>query len=188
MHSIRLMAGAVIIAALASGCGSSDGDTGAAGTQPAGATTTAAGAQQPAATGIPDVCLDESTISGLVGFTVRLEPTTLRSNAQAVNCTFPATDQTAHAGVNVAILVAPASFAQQAIDDITASAGRAGTGTQPVDLGQGGLSYGSAQRSAAATVIGDKLVGVTIDSMGLSKLSDKRDAAVAVLRKIATKL
>jgi hypothetical protein len=101
---------------------------------------------------------------------------------------FPATDQTTHAGVNVAILVAPASFAQQAIDDITASAELAGTGTQSVDLGKGGLSYGSTQRSAAATVVGGKLVGVTIGTTGLSSLGDKRDAAVVVLRKVATKL
>lgn len=182
MQSVRLIGGAVIIAALASGCGSTE-DTGAGGAPPA-----AADARQPDTTRIPEVCLDETTISGLVGFTVKVEPSTLKSNAQAVNCTFPATDQTNHAGLNVAILVAPASFAQQAIDDITASADRAGTGTQAVDLGQGGLSYGSSQRSAAATVIGGKLIGVTIDSMGLSKLGDKRDAAVAVLRQVAAKL
>lgn len=185
MRYARLLLGAVLLTALATGCGTS-GDNQAAPGDTAGAPATS-GVRKPT-TSIPAVCLDEATISDLVGFAVAFEQTTLKSNAQAVNCTFPATDQTNHAGVNVAILVAPASYGQVAIDDITASAARAGVSTQPVDLGQGGLSYGSSQRSAAATVVGDKVVGITIGTTGPSSLGDKRAAAVAVLRQVVTKL
>lgn len=187
MRSARAIAGVALAAALVAGCG---GTQPTSGNGTSGSPNSTAGAtQQPGtASGIPAVCLDEATISNLVGFAVVFERSTLKTSAQAVNCTFPAADQTAYAGVNVAILVAPASYAQQAIDDITSSAQQAGAATTPVDVGKDGLSYGSTQRSAAATVVGSQLIGVTIGTSGLSSLGDKRLAAVDVLRKVAQKL
>ncbi|GHJ48009.1 hypothetical protein Cs7R123_53510 [Catellatospora sp. TT07R-123] len=149
----------------------------------------AAGSPQPPATGtpatgLPASCLDARTVGDAVGFAVHVEPATVKQTADAVNCTFLADDQGARPGANVSLLVAPARFAERALADLTAEAGRAGTTATAVPVGHG-LAYESAQRTAAATVVGDRLIGVTIDGMGLSDPSAAQGAVLVLLAKIA---
>src|SRR6185436_12451361 len=53
------------------------------------------------------------------------ERATIKQSQDAVNCTFLAADQQAKPGANVSLLVAPATFADQALADITANASAA---------------------------------------------------------------
>lgn len=177
----RSMAVAVLAACLA-GCG---GPTSPSGT--ASKEVSKEASKPVAANGIPAACLDESTIGGLVGFTVHIEHATIKQSADAVNCTFLADDQTARPGSNVSILVAPASYATVAFADIRDSAARAKAKVQPVSVGADGQAYESAQRTAAATIVGQKLVAVTIDGMGLSTHGVGVDTAIELVRKIAAK-
>lgn len=169
---------ATLVAALvpmtASGCGTS--------------TTAAPAGPSPAAGGLPAACLTEQAVGAAVGFTVHVERSTIKSTSEAVTCTFMADDQTARPGANVTLLVAPKAYAPQALSDITDSADRAQTKAASVAIGQNGLVYESAQRSAAATVIDGKLVAVTVDGMGLSDAGAGKNAVVALLGQVAAKV
>ncbi|MCP2321629.1 hypothetical protein HDA40_000136 [Hamadaea flava] len=179
------------------GCGPAGGTTAAPSAQtvvteaPSGPVATgesSAPAEPGAHDGIPALCLDEATIAAAVGFAVHVERPTIKQNGDAVNCTFLADDQQARPGANVSVLVAPAAYAEQARTDIKSSATRAGVGTAPVGVGQDGLAYESAQRSAAATVVGGRLVAVTADGMGLSSPGVGRRAVEKLVAAVAAKI
>ena len=135
--------------------------------------------------GAASTCPDAAFISTTIGFTVRSMPGASRSAPGTLLCAYQATD--ARLGAFVSIAVAPLSPGEDAMSEIRAAA-RTILGeqadAQPIDVGERGYAYGSASKSEAAAIRMSQVYHVDVTAAGIPRLGDKREAVVAILRKV----
>lgn len=130
-------------------------------------------------------CLPASEVAEAVGFEVRLMTEASFTSGSLTSCGYQATGDQSDTFVSIA--VGPDSESAEAMEEVKSGA-RTMLGTaaqaEPVQLGDGGFAYGSSGKSEGAAVGGGRLYRVDVTSTGLGGPGDKKDAVIAILRKI----
>ncbi|MGE5091147.1 MAG: hypothetical protein ACM3OH_03170 [Bacillota bacterium] len=135
--------------------------------------------------GTAATCPDASFISTTIGFTVRSMRDASRSAPGTLLCAYQATDS--RLGAFVSIAVAPLAAGEDAMSEIRAAARTilgAQADAQPIDVGERGYAYGSASKSEAAAIRMSQVYHVDVTAAGIPRLGDKKDAVIAILRKV----
>ena len=176
LDSARLYGGAVLLVTLMA-CAAKDngGSESKAGDSPAnkpvGASTAVSG------------CPTASEVSTILGFGMRQ-----LAGAQAGNEFICEYSEASHlGGTAVVTTVAPASEAAEIIASMgTAVKAMGGQSAEmeTISIGEGGHAYGTTEKSEAATVASGHLYHVEITVQGLDGHGEKKDAAIALLKRI----
>jgi hypothetical protein len=135
--------------------------------------------------GTAPTCPDASFISTTIGFTVRSMRDASRSAPGTLLCAYQATDP--RLGAFVSIAVAPLAAGEDAMSEIRAAARTilgAQADAQPIDVGERGYAYGSVSKSEAAAIRMSQVYHVDVTAAGTPRLGDKKDAVIAILRKV----
>ena len=124
-------------------------------------------------------CPTETEVSTIVGSPVRKIVGV--SVVVATGCSYVAVDSAS--GVDVQITTGPALIADDELKSFESDATTQGVESTPIPLGSRGRAYGGAQRSAAITVDGPRLVEVEVFGSN-GPIGDRQAAALALLQRM----
>lgn len=134
---------------------------------------------------LPQPCLEAAEVTEAVGFEVQVLREGTLSSRDMVICAYQATDT--ELGAFISIVVAPASESEQMLTEVR-SAAKTFLGeeaeAEAIDVGERGYAYGSANKSEAAAVAGDRVYLVDVTSFALASIGSKKDAIVEILKKV----
>jgi hypothetical protein len=124
-------------------------------------------------------CPSEQEVSTIVGSPVKLKAGV--SVVVASGCSYLADDR--DSGVDVQITTGPALVADDELKSFESDAKTQDVQSTPIPVGSRGRAYGGAQRSAAITVDGSRLVEVEVFGAS-APIGDRQAAAVALLQRV----
>jgi hypothetical protein len=124
-------------------------------------------------------CPTETEVSTIVGSPVRKIVGV--SVVVATGCSYEAVDR--DSGADVQITTGPALIADDQLKSFESDAATQGVKSTPIPLGSRGRAYGGAQRSAAITVDGSRLVEVEVFGSN-GPIGDRQAAALALLQRM----
>ena len=120
-------------------------------------------------------------VGQLVGFPVRVLPEGTRSFGPAEMCAYEGTE--ARKETFVSLSVEPAGGEEDPIHGVKESARTwlgAGAEAEPIEVGDGGVAFGSSSQSEAAARKGDRVYRAQVGAMTGSP-GDKKEAMIALL-------
>jgi hypothetical protein len=156
---------------------------GACGDQASGETS--AGGARPASK-TKSFCPSATDMGAAAGFDVSMTASVGSSPDRWVMCQYEMTGR--YRGNFVEVSGQPASKADSVFGDIKrAVKGMRGVNAEAdrLDLGSGGLAYGSNSLSEAAAVVGNHVYHARMEYMGFNTIGDQKDAMVRVLKLVA---
>ncbi len=124
-------------------------------------------------------CPTETEVSTIVGSPVRKIVGV--SVVVATGCSYEAVDR--DSGADVQITTGPALIADDQLKSFESDAATQGVESTPIPLGSRGRAYGGAQRSAAITVDGSRLVEVEVFGSN-GPIGNRQAAALALLQRM----
>jgi hypothetical protein len=120
-------------------------------------------------------CPTAETVSDIVGYDVDLALS--GSVVVASGCSYTGNGE----GAGVAIVSGAGLISDEVLTELASVAQANGAEVTSIEAGDGGVAFGSPNRSEAATKDGGHIVEVDIFSEGTNPIGNKRDEAVEIL-------